>query len=210
MTQPRSWRVEPAAARRSDACQELGGFMRYEIQGTKRNRSACSDICPDSARLQPWCARDLGLWDVSQLASDPTNQIQPPAPPPRISTDKRSGRSSHARVKANVRKQQRRADVPQIQPKTNSHPSLDGPHPTRVGRTTSGGQAVDSASDHPHAGGENPRPFSSRNFVEGPSPRGWGEPPSPTPSPTSIRTIPLLGHPSARCGIPGSWLRWSG
>ena len=51
--------------------------------------------------------------------------------------------------------------------------------PTRVGRTEKAVHLVDSAEDHPHAGGENWRRLPTPSGSDGPSPRGWGEPGKP-------------------------------
>jgi len=47
--------------------------------------------------------------------------------------------------------------------------------PTRVGRTRPFAIRVLNETDHPHAGGENSRQYSTGTRLCGPSPRGWGE-----------------------------------
>ncbi len=62
--------------------------------------------------------------------------------------------------------------------------------PTRVGRTAPSGRASSSATDHPHAGGENATALALAVHAAGPSPRGWGEPPTARRSVSRRRTIP--------------------
>ena len=62
--------------------------------------------------------------------------------------------------------------------------------PTRVGRTRCCVRSFCTSPDHPHAGGENKYFTFVLRSVDGPSPRGWGEP-HPVPSPCLVhRTIP--------------------
>ncbi len=62
--------------------------------------------------------------------------------------------------------------------------------PTRVGRTRTGVRSPTSASDHPHAGGENWFCIWTRCRNIGPSPRGWGELEDPELGLHDRRTIP--------------------
>ena len=48
--------------------------------------------------------------------------------------------------------------------------------PTRVGRTPPADNSNACRADHPHAGGENLFVTRAVVYVDGPSPRGWGEP----------------------------------
>ena len=62
--------------------------------------------------------------------------------------------------------------------------------PTRVGNTMATPRNINSATDHPHAGGEYlSLRLASRSMV-GPSPRGWGIPLTSTNSCRPSRTIP--------------------
>ncbi len=60
-------------------------------------------------------------------------------------------------------------------PRDQSHACRHRTIPTRVGRTAVRRLSRLRGSDHPHAGGENPFLRRSPRFVDGPSPRGWGE-----------------------------------
>ncbi len=62
--------------------------------------------------------------------------------------------------------------------------------PTRVGRTVWAFYVYVKLPDHPHAGGENHERRPERRPRIGPSPRGWGEPPTSSPPSPARRTIP--------------------
>ena len=62
--------------------------------------------------------------------------------------------------------------------------------PTRVGRTRPRRCSRTTATDHPHAGGENTLGISTAAAGDGPSPRGWGERNDRGGSPGMCRTIP--------------------
>jgi len=62
--------------------------------------------------------------------------------------------------------------------------------PTHVGRTGGWGRLLRQAADHPHARGENARPFMIASGSRGPSPRTWGELDLQHGQDVQIRTIP--------------------
>ena len=62
--------------------------------------------------------------------------------------------------------------------------------PTRVGKTHRSAKASGVDPGHPHAGGENPHDRVTIAGENGPSPRGWGKPPSFAVSRARIRAIP--------------------
>ena len=62
--------------------------------------------------------------------------------------------------------------------------------PTRVGRTNSPATALSVIADHPHARGENRARIGSRERIDGPSPRAWGEPAQCPAVAVARRTIP--------------------
>ena len=59
-----------------------------------------------------------------------------------------------------------------------------------MGRTFAFSRRQAVLEDHPHAGGENSELQNMNTFPGGPSPRGWGEHPSPACPRAAQRTIP--------------------
>ena len=75
--------------------------------------------------------------------------------------------------------------------------------PTRVGRTSPPPHSACLASDHPHAGGENPVMPAQSTIAAGPSPRGWGEHPVMPAAEIEPRTIPTrVGRTRVALAIP--------
>ncbi len=87
---------------------------------------------------------------------------------------------------------QKRATTPSRQTRT---------IPTRVGKTTQKSGPLRPASDHPHAGGENPGLWAPPPSDSGPSPRGWGKLSRRASCRVNARTIPTrVGKTRSRLG----------